>query len=450
LGTAIIELNDSAIQCQHDETILTVPGYALLTRQGVVTGEEAVRSAWLLPQQSHNQYWHQLNLSPLTGANKHARHHADLAYAQLQALYVEAGRPEKIIFAIPGNMTNDQLSILLGLVKASPFNAAGLVDAAVAAVSHADFTEKASGDILHVDIQLHTSVITHIECNDRVSRKHATQYPNISLKGFYDTWARFIADRFIDQYRYDPMHTAEGEQQLRDLLPIWLDQLVGAEEIEIELSASQGNFRLNILRTEFIAANSQRWQRLADAISGILAKGSQTDSVLISHRIAALPGLDDYIEYAGRAVPEAAIKTCLAQTDLIVSDSKKLSFVTELPTLFRGNATPIARVAESTVTRGDPLPSHILHGHKAHTIGQGLSLTIDRDGLSIYPLNSQDNAPLPPLYPGQISIILEAEKVALGGDLDMLALRCSGDLNQLKIGDELIINGETLTFIEVM
>ena len=451
MGTAIIELNDSAIQCRHNETFLSVPGYALLTEQGVVTGKEAVLSAWLQPQLSHNQYWHQLNLSPLTGANKHARHHADLAYAQLQALYLEVGKPEQIIFAIPGNVTNDQLSILLGLVKASPFNAVGLVDAAVAAVSHTEFAEKISGDILHVDIQLHTSVITRMNCTAQVSRKQAVQYPDISLKGFYDTWAHFVAERFIDQYRYDPMHTAEGEQQLRDLLPTWLDQLADAEEIEIELSASQGNFRLNILRTEFVAANSQRWQRLAAAITSTLAKGKETDVVLISHRIAALPGLDDYIDYADCTEPDLVTTACLAQTKRIVSDSEKLSFITELPALYIGSATTATGATDSALTNSaSSLPSHILHGHQAHAIGRGLCITVDQNGLNIFPLISPNKPTISPLLSGQLSICLEKEKVVLGGNLDNLALRSGSNLNHLQTGDKLAIDGETLTFIEVI
>ncbi|MBV1931500.1 MAG: hypothetical protein KUG71_07270 [Porticoccaceae bacterium] len=496
MGTAIIELNDSAIQCLHGETLLVMPGYALLTDQGVVTGDEALQKAWLLPQQSHNQYWHQLSLSPLTGANRYARHHADLAYAQLQSLYHEAGKPENIIFAVPGNFTNDQLSILLGLVKASPFKATGLVDSAVAAACQADTT----GDVIHVDIQLHSSVITRLECGAQITRLHSGQYPDVSLQGFYDTWAHFIADKFISQYRYDPMHTAQGEQQLRNLLPLWLEQLTSEEEIEIDISAQQGNFRLNILRVELLAANSQRWQRLADALASITAKDGQADTLLISHRLMALPGVDNYIEYSDYSEPDAVLSACQTQAKHIVSDSDKLSFVTELPLL--GATLPGGdKSAELAIPRQTPgqnlkpqsskpqnlksrslesqntvpgrsrspealsqqpgktetvppirpakhqAPSHLLHQHQAHALKQGLSITMGLRGLEIKACESTDK---PEQQAGQLLINYQAQKVVLHTDQNKLPIQCSGNLDKLQVGDEIIIRGETLKFIEVL
>ncbi len=449
MGTAIIELNDSAITCQHGETSLTMPGYALLTEQGVITGDKARQQAWLLPQQSHNQYWHQLNLSPLAGANAHARHHADLAYAQLQSLYREVGKPENVIFAVPGNFTHDQLSILLGLVKASPFSASGLVDSAVAAACHADL----SGDLIHIDIQLHTSVLTRLACGDRISRVHTAQYPDVSLKGFYDTWAYFIADKFISQYRYDPMHTAQGEQQLRNLLPTWLTQLTNAVEIEVELAAQQGNFKLNILRNELVAANSQRWQRLAHALASSTSEGGQADTVLISHRIKALPGVKDYIEYSDYSEPEAVIDACVTQARHIISDSGSLAFVTELPLLNSTdtNKKPVPAPAPNSAKQVPQLPSHLLYRHQAYGLHHNLRIAMSTEGLNIDVLK-KTNSSVRALarHSGQLLIEHNENKIVLHTNQDKLPIKCSCDLDNLKVGDEITIQDETLKFIEVL
>ncbi len=482
MGTAIIDLNDSAIQCRHGDVAIIAPGYALMTRQGVITGEEALRKAWLLPQQCHNQYWHQLNLSPLNTVSSYARHHADLAYAQLQALYGAANKPAQIIFAMPGNTTTDQLSILLGLVKASPFNAVGLIDAAVAATSQANV----SGHILHLDIQLHTSVITRLECGDQTTRHHASQYPDIALKGFYDTWAHFIADRFIREYRFDPLHTAAGEQQLRDLLPGWLNQLKSAAEIEIELTAKQGNFRLNILRSELIAANHQRWQRLADAAS----RDQGIDLVLLSHRIGNLPGAEQYFEHSQTLPADAAIAACTAHAEDIISDGDKLAFITALPTLT--NTTASVPNAASTVTKaaetlsdsadttnkntatkqadsidntpaeptaelsGRP-PSHVLYGHRAYAIGAALNITVAHDQLHITGSNTSSNTgttstPLdtPPQGDTQLSLELSANRLRLCHDIRNAPITVAGDPNDLRVGDSINLNGEILKLIEVI
>lgn len=469
MGIAIIDLNDSAIQCRHGDVAIIAPGYALMTRQGVITGAAALRKAWLLPQQCHNQYWHQLNLSPLNAANSHARHHADLAYAQLQALYNEASKPAQVIFAMPGNTTTDQLGILLGLVKASPFSAVGLVDAAVAATSQANV----SGHVIHLDIQLHTSVLTRLECGDRTSRRHTSQYPDIALKGFYDTWAHFIANRFIQEYRFDPLHTAAGEQQLRDLLPGWLQQLKSAPEIEIELTAKPGNFRLNILRSELIAANHQRWQRLADAAS----RERGVDLILLSHRVGSLPGAENYFEHSQALPTDAAITACVAHAEHIISDSEKLAFITALPALTKTADTSTSTAgtsldaapatdrinladtidiadtidkapAESAAELSRGLPTHVLYGHQAYTIGAQLNVTVDHNRLQI---TGNTTTSKPQENGGaQLSLKFEKNRLRLFGHHANAPVNVAGDPNNLRAGDTITLNGELLKFIEAV
>jgi hypothetical protein len=441
LGTAIIDLNDSAIQIRHGQLSVTAPGYALLTSEGIKTGKEAMEEAWLYPQQSNNRYWHQLNLSPLSGANNHARHHADLAYAQLQALYQHAEKPEQIIFAIPGSISSDQLSILLGLVKSSPFRAVGLVDAAVAATCGANV----KGEVIHVDIQLHGSVLTRMNCGETISRLYVSQHPEISLKGYFDNWAKFIAERFIAEFRYDPTHTAAGEQQLRDSLPAWLLQLRNNEEIEIELAAKQGNFRLNVLRNELVAANSQRWQRLAD----VIAREKQANALLISHRIDLLPGAKDYLAYTDVLSADAAIVACLANIENFQPENDKLSFVTSLPVVSATDTQTPASSSASSNTLGI-LPDHVLYRNQAHAIGDQLTITHDEGGLIFSNHNVSDAPHKSDGIEGQLVIRLEADNVQLDNGQSNLSVKCHGDPSKLKPGDKIIVQDEVLKLIEVL
>ena len=452
MSTAIIELNDSAIVCAHGDRQLSAPGYALLTDEGVVTGDEALRSAWLLPQQSHNQYWHQLSLSPLARTNRHARHHADLAYAQLLALHRQAGEPESIIFAVPGNLSNKQLSILLGLAKASPFQATGLVDSAVAAACHTDI----SGDVVHLDIQLHATVITRIACGGQIQRQRVSQYPDISLKGFQDTWTHYIADQFIQQYRYDPMHSAQGEQQLRDLLPGWLERLSSQAEIEIEVVADQGNFQLNIQRADFIAANNERWRRLTDALASALEAG-RPDAILLSHRFAGLPGIEDQFDFTAYCDPDAVINACQQQIQHIVSDTEKLLFITQLP-LISASGADFATEADASPgrdqTSDNPAaqparPTHILYRHQAHPLNRGLRISRNGQGLELKPVDTPATDRESELR-GKLRICPDHGKVKVETDQARLPILCTGNLDDLRPGDELSIDSETLRLIEVL
>src|SRR5690606_14221904 len=101
---AIIELVDSEIlaTANHGEQ-LSAPGYALLEKSGIATGASAFDQAWLYPQRSFNQFWHQLNLAPLPVSSAYARHFADLAFAQLSQIHRELGQPAEVLFALPGS-----------------------------------------------------------------------------------------------------------------------------------------------------------------------------------------------------------------------------------------------------------------------------------------------------------------------------------------------------------
>ncbi|MBQ0719326.1 MAG: hypothetical protein KBT88_13225 [Gammaproteobacteria bacterium] len=443
MSTAIIELNDSGILCHapgHTLATPTSPGYALLHSQGVITGEQALQQAWLQPQQSFNQYWYQLSLSPLSISNQHARHHADLAYAQLQQLYADTGQPQQMIFAMPSNTTAEHLGILLGLVKASPFTAAGLVDAAVAAASHSGL----KGQLLHADIQLHTTVLSQLNSTDLVRRERASQYPDIALKLIHDTWAQFIADRFIREYRYDPLHTAAGEQQLHDRLPQWIEQLNSAAEIETELSAPQGNFRLRIQRSEFIAANQRRWQRLVEALSS-----TPCDSLLLSHRLASLPGVIDSLQAAGHdnivaLAADATIAACLAQGEAIAAAidnnaDAQLSFITALP-----GFSAIATTQSAPVTPPQQgCATHLLHGHRAYPLARGLLLLGDGSPS----IAAEATAEVSSQAVAEIGIN-EGRVVLQQGD-SSVAIRCDGDWHNLPSGAAIDIGAQTLTLIAV-
>lgn len=366
---AVFDINDSAIgHGTSPDDWRESPGYALLQGDSVVTGEAARKSAWLEPQRSYQQYWRQLNLAPLSHHNRAARHHADLAYAQLQQIHRDSGEPQEVVLAVPGSFDRDQLALLLGLVKASSFQAIGLVDSAVAAASQA-----LDGSGLHLDIELHQCVITQLQGNGEVQRISAEPLHELGLKTMMDSWAHFIADEFIHQYRYDPLHTAAGEQQLYDLLPTWLQALRTASQTTATLDTAKGNFHLQLLRQELLAATQDRLQRLADAVRK-LQRGNPI--IYLSHRMARLPGLKELLPNAQVLSEQAVLNGCLAHIDQIRSDSSSLSFVTRLVT--DSTATrQVARVVKSTPS----LPTHALYGHRAVAIGQQVNFKRGDNGL---------------------------------------------------------------------
>lgn len=389
MSVAIIEINDCGLRCSNQQGDIHIsPGYALLTEQGITTGMAAQKKAYLQPQQSFNQYWRQLNLSPLPSPTQQARHHADLAYAQLLELHRESGSPEEIIFATPGSFDREQLSLVLGLAKAAPFKTLGLVDAAVAATSQAN---KNQGEqILHLDVQLHQMVLTRLSTSyqgeqPQVERTQVEVLTNIGLKSFYDHWARYIANQFIQQYRYDPLHTAEGEQQLYDLLPEWLAQLNGHQELAIALDSPQGSYRLSLHRNDLLGSSHEKLDQLQRKLSDFLVDGEQ---FIASHRIDLLPGLAEKLQPVNQLADNAAIIGCLANIETITSGDDDIHFITRLPRSILKSAStaetipvtvPETNRSDVESNRPTTQPTHVLYQHRAQAIGDRLYIHHDPD-----------------------------------------------------------------------
>jgi len=430
MSVAIIDINDCGLCCGNalGEMIIS-PGYALLTEQGITTGNAARQNAYLKPQQSFNQFWRQLNLSPLPSPTDKARHHADLAYAQLLELHRESGSPENIIFATPGSFDRDQLSIVLGLAKASPFKTLGLVDSAVAAASQSSL----SGQLLHLDIQLHQLVLTRLAADNHIERLQVEVIADIGLKTFYDNWARYIANQFIQQYRYDPLHTAEGEQQLYDLLPTWLEQINGDQELAVSLDSPQGRYRLSLNRNDLLASSGAKLDQLQQKLSNIRVEG---ETLIASHRTKLLPGLAEQLGLVNTLPDNAAIQGCLNNLENIADSGENIHFITRLPNLLSASEATDITADQADNDHTAAAPTHILYQHRAQAIGNLLYIHRDNERLSF----SQKQ-------PSGIALYLDNGKLYLQSEQPDVPT--SDKARPLVAGDIIKVGTQSLQLIEV-
>lgn len=382
---AVFELNDSALgHGSSNDNWRYSPGFAQLADGHIVTGEAARSQAWLNPQHNFQQYWHQLNMIPLAVHTNSARHHADLAYAQLQQLHRDSGEPEEVILAVPGSFNNDQLSLLLGLVQALPFDAVGLVDSAVAATS----TMPPSGPAIHLDIQQHQSLITRLHSHNGIRRETVEVVSNLGAKQFLDLWAHQIANQFIHQYRYDPLHTAEGEQQLYNQLPQWLDSLNNEPQVAVSLHSAKGEFTLNLMRDQLLSAAESPLNQLQKAIAEQRSNGEQ---LYISHRAALIPGLQHRLNTHQVLAENAVLQGCLNYRQQICSNSDSLHYIDTLHCI---DTLAVAAAATPPQQSGHHTPAtHVLVGHRALAIGEQLALRISHQEVT-------------PCHPEQADLVL--------------------------------------------
>ena len=259
MGLAVLHLNDLNLFIQTDKgQIYSEVGYALLTDKGIKTGDSARASTWLQPQRAYNQFWDQLNQTPFPVKHTYARHNADIAYAQLKHLLQSVNNPEQLILAIPGHIKDQQLSLLLGLLKALEVEVIGTIDSAVVVANAYPEAQYI------VELHLYQTVITAIDRKQsEIKITEQRCLPDVGILSLHNQVAGLISQQLIDQHRYDPLHSSATEQQIYDLIPSWLQALSQESAISVQIESPQGELSTVIKKQSLAKLFMQRLDSLS-------------------------------------------------------------------------------------------------------------------------------------------------------------------------------------------
>ncbi|HUO83387.1 MAG TPA: hypothetical protein VM616_11090 [Gammaproteobacteria bacterium] len=447
----VFEFNDAAIAVWGDSALLLEsPGVAILEPRGVTVGDAAHRIARLNPRATNDRYWDELSLEPLDKPTARIRSHADLAYAQLDEIRRELGdEAAEAVFAVPGSFDKEQLALLLGIARECGIRAVGLVDAAVAAATRAPL----DGDLLHVDVLLHRAVLTRIRRDMQLTRTGIDSVAKAGLAALRERWIDHMADAWVRQTRFDPLHLAETEQALYDRLPGWLGELSMRDSIALEMQSGPKTHRASVSRDGLLDAVRKQYDRIAAQVREAAAEGPAT--VLLSARAAQLPGLADALGAASGCAavglaPDAVAGGVFAHVDEIRSQGDSLSFVTRLPAPAgkkNGDIPDFHKKIRNVPISPALRPTHLLHRSRAWAIGAvACEVGEGPEGLRIgRPLNGAAE-PLCSIYARGPRVLLENR----GGAL--LNEDRAGELAELKLGDRIRVGraGDVLEIIAVV
>lgn len=363
MTVAVLELNDQNLIIQtEDGTQHTEPGFAQLTANGIETGDSARAVAWQQPQHSYNQYWRQFNQLALPSKQRWARHHADIAFAQIKQLVAAVGSPEQLILSVPGSFSDEQLSLLLGLASAVPVEIVAVIDSALASSAEQD------SDALVIELQLQQAVVTGLaKVDGRQQISNQEVIPDLGVMQLYNAAARHISDQLIADYRYDPLHTSDGEQLIYDQLPHWLMQLGWEDEISVTVPSAQGDLNL-VLRKQQIA------EILEQRLNGLntLIKKHPGAELCFSHSASLLPTLLPQFAQAKLCNQNSGIDNCFNLQDRLTTG--ELQRISELQALGKSKAGASKKIHQAT---------HLLYQDHGYPLDQPISLHIADKQLSL-------------------------------------------------------------------
>ena len=367
MSLKVIELNDNILRVSDKSGVLVEsPGFALALDKQIQLGDVARQQSRIYPGSSYNKYFHELSLDPISHAIG-IRHFADIAYAHLLHLAEEGGIDADVIFAVPGNFTRQQLSILLGLAKQSPFQVVGMVDSALAAAHAANY----NSSVIYAEMQLHQVVLTKIvvEGND-LQRESVIQIPGVGSQSFMDLMMQLATGLFIKQCRFNPQHDAESEQQLYNALQFWLKQDgKGQDSLLLELKVNTAVYTIKMPRESLIKNFSGHYKSICQQVAELAVGGDS--KILLSRDFAELPGFRSFM---GESIElevlplDAISRATILNRDTIVGRDDQVQLTTSVP-----KVTSLAKTNGQSVPNAEELergrPTHVLVGSTAIPLG---------------------------------------------------------------------------------
>ncbi|TNF75781.1 MAG: FHA domain-containing protein [Acidobacteria bacterium] len=383
-----IELIDVGIAAFDDSGLVLPPdpGYALIEGEELLTGHAALGHGRLKPRRVHHRFWDELDTTPLPRPFPRGLNRADLAHAHLSRIWTtipnrptsaQEGRDgARLILAVPGCFSADQLSLILGIAKACEMPVVGMVDSGVAASAHGYPGPR----LLHLDLLLHRVVLTEMSQQDgEVVRRRVETIEEAGLVELLDLWAKQIADLFIHETRFDPLHSATTEQSLYDHLPETLARLRRADSTLLLMEVGGKEKSVELGHRQLVAATDRIYQSILQLVRSA-AEAGPAATLLLSHRITQLPGLEQQlVDAVGTAMVTlsagAAAAGALEHRRLIASETEEIPFVTRLPAIATIEAASPAVDEDTEESPSGPTerrPTHVVHEGFAYPITEQL------------------------------------------------------------------------------
>ncbi len=387
-----VHINDAGITVLDSERILyREPGFALLDDDQLTTGNHAYAAARVKPRRIQHRYWSELVTTPLADQRFAHLSAADLASRQLEQMWRPlASAYDNVILVVPPTMSADNLGLLLGITSELKLPVTAMVDSAVAATRR----EYKNAVPVHIDMSLHSTCLTRLAQAGRTQIERVEILDSCGSHALFDAWIRLVADAFVQQSRFDPLHTAEAEQMLFNRLGDWLAAACSSKAVKLTLEHGNLSHEAEIESLELIGAAAPIYQNIAAKLRAIY-RAEDTPAIQLSDRLARLPGLADMLKArVGGEVfllePGATARGALARCRDRADSGTGIGLIRQLP----WDQTAVEVRSEQEEQAHSARPTHLLYEHTAYRIDESPLV------LGSQAAEGERTVPLPAAMPG--------------------------------------------------
>ncbi|MCP4832726.1 MAG: FHA domain-containing protein [Gammaproteobacteria bacterium] len=366
-----IELNDAGITCVTDAgVVFSEPGCALLNDQGMVFGAAAQQAASRFPRAFHDRYWLRLSDEPLTAGLGGVQTCADLVHAQLAQIWeVTANDVSQVAFSVPSYWSRDQLALLLGISQELDIPLKGLVENPVAATRR----PYPGYELLNIETGMHLTGISHMHSEASEIKYALDTVADTGVVALRRTCAEYISGRFLECCRFDPLHDAESEQGVYDLMDEWLATLVQSGTTKIRMNY-KGNDYSALLDVASLSSQLRRCSQALIQVLRSVVSVDQPTALQIDAHLASYPGVVDMLlELPGCDVfvleSGAAARGLWARHKNLLNNSSSTEAGCSLSVSLPFDQLPVQAAEKVVPAIMNCSPTHLLHAGVAYRLG---------------------------------------------------------------------------------
>lgn len=405
MTNALLAISDCNIALyQQGECQYTNSGYATVTDSQLVFGEEAEHLGIHHPLNAYCHFWQDMSQSELSNPQRHLKTQADLVYAQLQHIKSfdknESALTTELHLLVPSHYQHEQLSLLLGICEAAAYRPVQADDYGALLLSryYAPHTEEQT--IVLIDVQQHQTVVSEYVIQSHVTLKNCHVIAKTGRCSFLQAMMQTVANEFIRQKRFDPLHSPNSHSQLyqvltQHLLDIEAGTQHASEALTINLDGHSVTISIDTLQQGFMNV----FPALSD---GLARHGDLTHDVAIlapssSWLLPFLKKADmgDLLDITETVSPEdqqhlLADMTNLSHSDDVnsMSDQQENHRI-DGPIYYRTTCPAVGKMQLLT-TKKQPVVSHIRIEHQLYKLDNhnSVQLSMSFGELTISLLNN--------------------------------------------------------------
>ncbi|MEN7344302.1 MAG: FHA domain-containing protein, partial [Pseudomonadota bacterium] len=149
--------------------------------------------------------------------------------------------------------------------------------------------------LLHIELSLQAATVSHLHQTAGLSTlADVRSLEGSGLTALNELWLKFFAQQFVQQCRFDPLHSAETEQIMSDALHGWLDLVERSETSALTMTHGGMTHEISVSRVDVINAVADHYQRISDMARAALA-GGRSPALQLTRSAANLPGFAAFL-----------------------------------------------------------------------------------------------------------------------------------------------------------